>query len=150
MFCKTADTTRPPVNNIVATNSSTFPSTQNLQDLIDKAKFSDDKFYSRLSLGNGDDIIQVLTGHGKLVTTLKHDAKAAVVIKDVLYDESEVAGLSPSKKVFFKGDYNGAGVINTASARRIYPDLDLSKYQTVVIVDGTKDLTLLHQPVYSP
>lgn len=143
-----ADTTKPYVNNALATNS--VSTLANTQALIDNAKFSSDKFYSRLSLGNGDDIIQVLTSHGKLLTTLKHDAKAAIVINDVLYDESEVTGLSKSQMDYNKGNFNGAGTVDIASARKLYPDLDLSKYEAFVFVGATKDMMPLKQPANSP
>jgi beta-lactamase regulating signal transducer with metallopeptidase domain len=143
-----ADTLSPISNGVIAGGGAA--TITNTQDLISKAKFDNDKFYSRVSLGNGDDIIQVLTSHGKLLTTLKHDAKAAIVINDVLYDESEVAGLSQSQTNYNKGNFNGVGTVDIASAQKRYPDFDLSKYGAFVIVGGTKDFAPLKQPVYSP
>jgi|GEM_PF-4368336 len=144
-----ADTLTSVTNDVLPPVDA--PTLSNTRELIAKVKFNTDKFYSRLSLGNGYDIIQILSNGGsKMVATLKHEDKAAIVINGVLYNESDVADLTPSQVISSYGDFNSIGGTDITLARRLYPELDLSGYGTLVIVGAPKALAYSKPPAYFP
>ncbi|MGY3214436.1 M56 family metallopeptidase [Mucilaginibacter sp. HD30] len=117
-----------------ATRESNIPdntnSAENTQALIAKAGLSNDKFYSRVSLGNGEDVMQVLTAGSKMMATLPHNAKVAFIVDGVLHDEAELytfdaaaANYAGKRKGISGSKYN---------AEKLFPDLDLSKYDAFI------------------
>lgn len=130
-----ADTT----NNGIAVNRKyeVYP----MQDRIVKAKLSDDKFYSRISLDGDNDMVQVTTTGLKMMVTLKHNAKVAVIINGALHDESEVTGFTRSQIDSYPGMLNSVSGNTVAYAQKRYPDLDLSKYDTCVLLGGDGNLS---------
>lgn len=136
-----ADTTKSAPNNIIGVNRTTtaYP----MQDLIANAKFNDDKFYSRVSLGDGNtDMIQVLlnAGHSMMKVTVNHNAKVAIIINGVLHEESEVAGFTLSQIDSYPGKLNSVSGSSIAYAQKLYPDVDLSKYDAAIVVGGDQNL----------
>ena len=149
---KQPDTAKLTSNNGIGVNGKTeaYP----MQNLIANAKFSDDKFYSRVSLGDGNtDMIQVLlnASHSMMKVTLKHNAKVAIIINGVLHEESEVAGFTQSQIDSYPGKLNSVSGSSIAYAQKLYPDVDLSKYDAAVVVGGDPNLAAnSKQVVHNP
>ncbi len=128
-----ADSATLATNNIPGNTNSA----ENIQALIAKAGLSNDKFYQRVSLGNGEDIMQVLSRSGsKMMATLPHNAKVAFIVDGVLHDEAELYTFDAAAN-----DYAGKrqGISGSKyNAEKLFPDLDLSKYDAFVAF-GMKD-----------
>ncbi len=138
---KQPDTSKLTSNNSIAVNRKTeaYP----MQNLIENAKFDDGKFYSRVSLGDGNtDMIQVLLNGGlsMMKVTVEHSAKVAIIINGVLHEESEVAGFTQSQIDSHPGKLNSVSGSSVANAQKLYPDVDLSKYDAAVVVGGDPNL----------
>lgn len=138
---KQPDTAKLTSNNGIAIKGKTeaYP----MQNLIANAKFDDGKFYSRVSLGDGNtDMIQVLlnASHSMMKVTLKHNAKVAIIINGVLHEESDVAAFTQSQIGSYPGNLNSVSGSSIAYAQKLYPDVDLSKYDAAVVVGGDPNL----------
>jgi hypothetical protein len=138
---KQPDTAKLTSNNGIGVNRKTeaYP----MQNLIANAKFDDGKFYSRVSLGDGNtDMIQVLlnAGHSMMKVTVNHNAKVAIIINGVLHEESEVAGFTLSQIDSYPGKLNSVSGSSIAYAQKLYPDVDLSKYDAAIVVGGDQNL----------
>ena len=143
-----ADTVSPISNSVIAGGGAAR--VVGTRGLIEKATFSNDKFYSRQSLGNGEDFVQVLAPGTQMKATLPHNAKVAIIVNDVLYDESDVAEFAPAQVESRPGHLNSISGGSIERAKMLYPDLDLSKYSAYVIIGSNATLASMQQTAYSP